>query len=170
MFSQEIFLHISPYSVLDWPNNGMCFYWTENLLNMYCEHHVEVRTLGKSSFENLWNFCLHRNRQTWQSYQMCQRRILLLSVKNSLSKPNLNPQFIIRGWSEAGGLYLKITQNCQISTPTSADLSATIFNGIYCTSIRTNLTGFLYKLLLKQNHRAQTCIMGQFSSSKFHLF
>ena len=39
---------------------------------------------------------------------------------------------------------MKITRNCQISTPTSADLSATIFNGIYCeddTKIRITLSG-----------------------------
>ena len=78
------------------------------------------------------NFCLRCNRQTWQSYQICQTKIMSPFDKNSLSKPNLKPQFIIGGWSEAGGFYTKITQNCQISQWIAADLCNIIFNGIYC--------------------------------------
>ena len=91
-----------------------------NLLN--CQR-TSFRTVKK---EVLLKICKkRRNRQTWQSYQIWQKKILSLSDKNSLSKLNLKPQFIIRGWSEAGGFY---TKNCQISEPNSADLCNMIFN------------------------------------------
>ena len=93
------------------------FYWTEkaNLLNI-----MPWRTVKESSFETelFWKFVknfVYVVTQTWQSYQICRRKILSPSDKNSPSEPNYKPQFIIRGWSEAGGFYMKITQNCQIS-------------------------------------------------------
>ena len=123
----HIFLHNLHIPV----NNSMWFllnkkkriYWTS------------WRTVKESSFETelFWKFMknfVYVVTQTWQSYQICQRKILFLSDKNSPSKPNSKPQFIIRGWLEAEGFYMKITQNCQISLPTSADLCTIIFNGI----------------------------------------
>ena len=103
----------------------------KNRIAEYCQR-TSCRTEKKEVLLKICEkICLRRNRQTWQSYQICQRKILSLSDKNSLSRLNLKPQFIIRGWSEAGGFYTKITQNCQISEPNSADLCNMIFNGIY---------------------------------------
>ena len=44
---------------------------------------------------------------------------------------NLKKIFLIRGWSEAEGFYLKIVPNCLIYGQSSADLWTIICNGIY---------------------------------------
>ena len=108
-------------------------------------------------------FCLHRNRQTtWQSYQMCQTKILSPFDKNSLSKPNLKPQFIIGGWSEAGGFYMKITQNCQISQGIAAD---------FCNNteglIQSSLVGYLVQTKKREKETSQCRF---FSRSNCNLF
>ena len=57
----------------------------------------------------------------------------------------LKVTFIIGDWSEAGGFYMKITQNCQISEPNSADLCTMIFNGIYSVGISISYFLFFHK-------------------------
>ena len=74
--------------------------------------------------------CLHNQRSTQQSYQMCQRKILALSVKNRPSKPNLKPQFIIRTTSNWGHYLWKVTPNLPIYRMYPADLCTKNFNGI----------------------------------------
>ena len=74
---------------------------------------------------------LIHNRQTWQSYQMCQTKILDISDKNRQSKPNCEPQFIIRRTSNRGHYFSKVTQNLPMYRMYPADLCTNIFNGIY---------------------------------------
>ena len=77
---------------------------------------------------------VYLNVSLWQSYQLCQRKILSLAFKNRPSKPNLGPQFIIRMTSNWGHYFLKVTPNLPTYRIYPADLCTKIFNGVYCIS------------------------------------
>ena len=89
------------------------------------------RTVEKKIFwKFVKNFCLRSNRQPRQSYQMCQRKILVLSDKNRHLKPNFEPQFRIRMTSNRGHYLGKVAPNIPMYRSNPADLCTKIFNGI----------------------------------------
>ena len=87
---------------------------------------------GGRNDRRIWIFliCLHNHRSRQQSYQMCQRKILRLFDKNRPSKPNFEPQFIIRMTSNRGHYLWKVTPNLPMYRMYPADLCTKIFNGI----------------------------------------
>ena len=107
--------------------------WNCWILWTSCRTKALCRTVEKKffwKFVKISNFCLRSNRQPWQSYQMCQRKILVLSVKNRHLKPNFEPQFIIGMTSNRGHYLWKVTPNLPMYRIYPADLCTKIFNGI----------------------------------------
>ena len=69
-------------------------------------------------------------RQTWQSHHLWQRKIMTLFDRNHPSKPNFQPQFIIRMTSNHNHYLWKVTPNLSMYRMYLADLYTKIFNGI----------------------------------------
>ena len=86
-------------------SENLCFFClVENSLSTVIDSSMNKKNSRENTADIKFQTFVYVNnaRQTWQSYQLFQRKMLALSVKNRPKKPNYEPRFIIRMTSNWG--------------------------------------------------------------------
>ena len=101
---QELFFSTLLHDVHNIQQIHFSFCLVENWLSTVIDSSMNKKNSRENTADIKFQTFVYINnaRQTWQSYQLCQRKMLALSVKNCPKKPNYEPRFIIRMTSNWG--------------------------------------------------------------------